>query len=36
MLEATGETLYMTAISALATFVLGILFRIVIIYNSER
>lgn len=36
MLEATGETLYMTAIAALATFVLGLILGLLLFYDSER
>ena len=36
MLEATGETLYMTAIAALATFVLGLILGLFTLHDSKR
>ncbi|PFY24751.1 methionine ABC transporter permease [Bacillus toyonensis] len=35
MLEATGETLYMTAIAALATFVLGLILGLLLFMTSK-
>ena len=35
MLEATGETLYMTAIAALATFVLGLILGLLLFMTAK-